>query len=187
MTTPPARDRKDQPLFPNPDFEMYDNTGRAAEQIHAHHTNTPTTDDLRRRAADEARPLLDAARLPPSGDGITPWTDLLGRASNAHEVYTVITAVLADDRGALARLHQFIESAANWYDERGDEPAKRRYRGRADDLDALSDDLVQLAEDNLLTARRQRSEPARQPPASPRPGTPAAPPAPLSTPRPSRR
>lgn len=35
-------------MFPNPDFELYDNVGRTTEQINAYNENRPTGDDLRR-------------------------------------------------------------------------------------------------------------------------------------------
>lgn len=139
-------------MFPSPDFDLYDNTGRATEQIHAHHTNTPTTDDLHRWGAAAARPLIGAAGLPPSGEGITGWSDLLGQATTGSQFHGIASAVLDHDEGAVARLHQFLESAANWYDERGDQTSSRHYQGLADQFDALADDMVQLTEDLARTA-----------------------------------
>jgi hypothetical protein len=89
---------------------------------------------------------------------LVSWTDLLSRARTAHEVYGVVDAVLGDDDSALARLHQFIEAIANWYDGIGDEAAKRRYRSLADDLDRLYTDLAALADHNLAAAHRNRPE-----------------------------
>jgi hypothetical protein len=37
--------------LPHPDFELYDNVGRAIEQVTAHQKNRPTVDDLHRWAA----------------------------------------------------------------------------------------------------------------------------------------
>jgi hypothetical protein len=104
---------------------------------------------------------------------LVSWTDLLSRARTAHEVYGVVDAVLGDDDSALARLHQFIEAVATWYDANGDEVAKRRYRSLADDLDSLYTDLANLADDNLAAAHRkaksERAAPHSEmtPPAAP--------------------
>jgi hypothetical protein len=186
--TPPhvtrANDPKVPPLFPNPDVELHDNAGRTTGQIHAYNTGSPTRDNLRRWANREAGPFLDAAALPPSGDGITAWTDLLGRARSVHELYGVITAVLTNDHGALARLHQFIEATANWHDERGDDPACRSYRALADDLDALAGNLEILTEDSLITARQPGTKAAREQLSTPT--RPIAPPLPPPPPRPRR-
>lgn len=95
--------------MPNPDFELYDNTGRTTDQIHTHNTGTPTPHDLSRWGAAAAKPLIDAAELPPSGQGIMGWIDLLGRAGTESEFHGIATAVLENDDGAVARLHRFLE------------------------------------------------------------------------------
>lgn len=165
------------PLFPNPDFELNDNTGRSTDQIYASHIGDPTTDDLYRWGAQAAGPLIDVAGLPPSGQAITGWTDLLGQAATGSQFHGIISAVLERDDGAVARLHQFLESAANWYDEHGDQTSSRHYQGLADRFDALADELVRLTEDRARTAHYRTSKahratrPATAPPRpSPPPG-----------------
>ncbi|WP_069461991.1 hypothetical protein, partial [Actinacidiphila rubida] len=164
------------PLFPNPDFEVYDNAGRTTEQIHAYNIGSPTADDLCRWDAAAAKPLIDAAGLPPSGRGITGWTDLLGRAGTESEFHGIASAVLESDDGAVARLHQFLESLANWYDERGDQSSSRHYQGLADQFDALADDMVQLTEDLARTAYHHTTTAAQATRATTPPVHPPAPP-----------
>ncbi|WUH90365.1 hypothetical protein OG900_09790 [Streptomyces sp. NBC_00433] len=162
--------------MPNPDFELYDNTGRSTDQIRAYNTGTPTADDLSRWDGAAAEPLIDAAELPPSGRSITGWTGLLGRAGTESELHGIAGAVLEND-GALSRLHQFLESLANWYDERGDRTTSLHYQGLADQLDALADELVRFVDDTARRAyHRTRIAAARSGPAVPPPARPPAPP-----------
>ncbi|MCL2729702.1 MAG: hypothetical protein FWE15_06715 [Actinomycetia bacterium] len=164
------------PLFPNPDFELYDNVGRTTKQIQAHHTGSPTTDDLQRWGTAAARPLVDEAGLPPAGQGITGWTDLLGRATTGSQFHGIASAVLEHDDSAIARLHQFLEAAANWYAERGDQTSCRHYRLLADQFDALADDMVQLSEDLARTAYHRTTTAARATLPAPSPAPPPPPP-----------
>ncbi|WP_433892588.1 hypothetical protein [Streptomyces sp. CA-111067] len=164
------------PLSPNPDFELYDNVGRTTEQIHAHNTGSPTADDLQRWDAAAAKPLIDAAGLPPSGHGIAGWTDLLGQAATGSHFHGIASAVLDHDEGAVARLHQFLVTAATWYDERGDQTSSRHYQGLADRFDELADDMVQLTEDLARTAYHHTTTAARATRPEPSPAPPPAPP-----------
>lgn len=129
--------------------------------------------------------MIDAAGLTPSGQSITGWTDLLGQATGAGQVHGIASAVLEDDDGAVARLHQFLESAANWYDERGDQTSSRHYRGVADQFSALADEMVRLSEDLARAAHRRRRESA--PASGPAAPLPANPPAPRRGAEPPRR
>jgi hypothetical protein len=72
--------------------------------------------------------------------------------------------VIYHDDGAVARLHQFLESTANWYDEHGDQTSRRHYQNLADQFDALADEMVQLTEDRARTAYHRTAVP---PPARP--------------------
>lgn len=164
------------PLFPHPDFELYDNTGRTTEQIHSHRTGTPTADDLQRWDSAAAKPLIDAAKLPPSGQGIVGWTALLGQVATGSQFHGIASAVLDHDDGAVARLRQFLVAAADWYDERGDKNTSRRYEALADRFDALADEMVQLTEDLARTAYHRTAVPS-----------PARPPAPPGACKPPRR
>lgn len=175
---------KGLPLFPNPDFELYDNTGRTTDQIHAYNTDTPTTHDLSRWDAAAATPLIEAAGLPPSGQDITGWTDLLGQAGTESELRGIARAVLENDDGAVARLHQFLESIANWYDDRGDRTTRRHYQGLADQFDALADELVHVTDDAASRAyHRTRTSAARSRSAAPTQARPPSPPGPAEPPR----
>lgn len=167
------------PLFPNPDFELYDNTGRTTEQIHAHHTGSPTSDDLRRSDAPDAEPLIDAAGLPPSGQSIVGWTELLREVTTDHQFHSVASLVIDHDDGAVIRLHQFLEAAASWYDRRGDERGRRLCEDLADRFDALAGSMAELSEEEIPTDHPDRTAaPATshtlppQPPAPPGTGKP---------------
>jgi hypothetical protein len=143
--------------MPIADFELYDNAGRTTDQIHAYNSNSPTEDDLHRWGATSARPLIDAGGLPPAGQGIARWTELLHQAGSPGEFHGIARAVLSHDDGAVARLHQFLEAAANWYDERGDQTSRRYYSRLADQFDALADEMDQLTVDRAATAYRRGS------------------------------
>nr|WSX75906.1 hypothetical protein OH826_19845 [Streptomyces sp. NBC_00899] len=169
--------------MPHPDFELYDNTGRTTEQIHGHNTGTPTTDDLHRWGATAAEALTGTADLPSAGASIEHWTELMSRATTPGQVHGIASAVIYHDDGAVARLHQFLESTATWYDEHGDQTSRRHYQGLADQFDALAEEMVQLTEDRARAAYHHTT--AGAPATRPEP-PPPAPPVPPGAGRPRR-
>jgi hypothetical protein len=107
--------------LPHTDFGLYDNVGRSTEQINAHRGNRPTTDDLHRWAAYDAKEFTDALTIEDAGQSIIAWTDQLYRVRTTAEFQAVAIAVLGDGHSRLGELHQFLETAAEWC-ERNQEP-----------------------------------------------------------------
>ncbi|WP_406220715.1 hypothetical protein [Streptomyces decoyicus] len=145
----------------HPDFELYDNVGRTNDQIHAYNTNSPTSDDLHRWAAQDAIEFADSLALAEPDQGITACADQLKRARTTAEFHAVTEAVLGDGGSALGALHEFLESAADWCDHNQEPEIATRYRGSAVHLAQLGDQLAFLAEDHL--ARTYASAPATRP------------------------
>ncbi|WP_055590232.1 hypothetical protein [Peterkaempfera griseoplana] len=135
-------------MWGNPDFELYDNVGRATAQIRSHNTGTPTDDDLVRWGLVRVRDRTARRALPAdSGAATLPWTDLLVHCQDAAELAAVLERVSYDD-GALPRLHQFLEQAA--------ECARQIPGGQriAEQLDAHAqalDDLAGQLQDSVQT------------------------------------
>ncbi|MEU3188426.1 hypothetical protein ABZ707_30165 [Streptomyces sp. NPDC006923] len=128
---------------------MYDNVGRTTEQLHAHRTNSPTSDDLYRCAARDARGFSDSLTLAEAGQSITAWTDQLHRVRSAAEFQAVTEAVLGDGHSALGALHQFLEAAAEWCERHAEPEIARGYNAGASHLDGLGTQLAYLGEDHL--------------------------------------
>lgn len=170
--------------LPHPDFELYDNVGRTTEQVTAHRENRPTADDLHRWAAHDAREFSASLPAEDAGQSTSDWTRHLYRVRTAAELSTVAQAVLGDGHSALAELHLFLETAAEWC-ERNKEPSiAARYRQHAEELSALGDQLAYLSEDHLASIYRR---PNRSAPAQPAPAPAAAPAAPGARTRRSSR
>lgn len=95
------------------------------------------------------------------------WSDLLGQATTGSQFHGIASAVLDHDDGAVARLHQFLVAAADWYDERGEKNTSRRYEVLADRFDALADEMVQLTRDLARTAHHRTAAPSPTRPPTP--------------------
>ncbi|MFF8779515.1 hypothetical protein ACF07W_19810 [Streptomyces sp. NPDC015140] len=104
----------------DPDFELYDNVGRDADQIHAARHNLATRGDLKRWARRDAESFLAAHPLPdqpwPAPD-LTPYLDALSAAQAPAEVDAVTDHVLDAAEPALRALSDYLVAAARWEQE----------------------------------------------------------------------
>lgn len=166
----------------HPDFEPDDNLGRSTEQINAYRGNRPTTDDLHRWAAHDAKHFTDALTIEDAGQSITAWTHQLYRARTTAEFQAVATAVLGDGHSSLGELHQFLETAAEWCERHQEQGIAQRYRQHAEELSELGDQLSYLTDDHLANTYRRTSLSAPTRPGSSGPAVAPTPPA-----APSRR
>lgn len=152
-------------MFPNPDFEPYDNAGRTIEQINAAHTGAPTPDDLRRASVKGPVPA-------PAGPAISAWTDRLYDAEHG-EVPQLILLAASDLDGVLPRLHEFLEAAAEKLQWAGAGQAAANLSGIVSRLGELDQDLYYVAvdawEDITTEARRANAATGTSPAAVTRP------------------
>jgi hypothetical protein len=99
----------------NPDFEVYDNVGRTAEQIDSFNTGQPTWDDMLRWTEAAAGEFAAQVGHPDTGLHIANWTSALSRADKMSEFFAVSNAVLGDHpNAALTTLSKFMDAAAVW-------------------------------------------------------------------------
>lgn len=139
----------------HPDFELHKNMGHSTEQVSAHRDNRPTSDDLHRWAAYDAKKFTSSLTIEAAGQSIAAWTDQLYRVRTTAEFQAVATAVLGDGHSGLGELHQFLETAAQWC-ERNHEPGiAQRYRRHAEQLSELGDQLSYLTDDHLAATYRR--------------------------------
>ncbi|MFF0448031.1 hypothetical protein ACFYT4_16750 [Streptomyces sp. NPDC004609] len=101
----------------NPDFELYDNTGRTGEQTTAAHVGRATDDDLLRWAGRDAEPHL--ARHPlPSGllaaPDLTPYLTALTAAGTPAEAHAVTATFLTTVEPVLRAVSDYLLAAARW-------------------------------------------------------------------------
>ncbi|MEE4543618.1 hypothetical protein V2S66_16760 [Streptomyces sp. V4-01] len=169
-------------MFPHPDFELYDNTGRTTEQINSARTGVPTSQDLRRWSVKEGS-VPDTV-----GPAITAWTDRLHNAEPG-EVAQLILLATTDPNGILPRLHEFLEAAADKLQQAGAGEAAAHMTGIVTRLGELDQDLYDTAVDaweDINAAQRRTAATSTSPAAgsrlaSPAPASeqePAAPPTP---------
>lgn len=172
-------------MFPNPDFDLYDNAGRTAEQINAAHTGTPTRDDLRRWSVKGPVPEL-------AGRAITAWTDRLQGAEHG-EVAQLVLLTVSDPNGVLPRLHEFLEAATDKLQQAGAGDAAAEVTRIVGRLGELDEDLYCVAVDaweEINAAQRRTTAATRTSPVvGNRPASAAAAPgheplAPPASPRP---
>ncbi|MFD5128973.1 hypothetical protein [Streptomyces olindensis] len=101
----------------NPDFELYDNVGRTAEQIRAYHTRSATTNDLYRWAKRDAQAFRAQHRLPdealPAPD-LAPYLTALTAAKTPAEFSTVTNALLDAAEPLLNTVVDYLAAAAQW-------------------------------------------------------------------------
>lgn len=101
----------------HPDFELYDNAGRDAEQISAAHHGTATRADLLRWARRDAVPFLAAHPLPedplPSPDP-APYLAALAAAQTPAEIHAVTSRLLDAAEPALRAMSDYLLAAARW-------------------------------------------------------------------------
>jgi hypothetical protein len=130
-------------VFPHPDFELYDNPGRTIEQINTAKTGMPTRDYRRRSSVKNPVPK-------PVGPAITTWTERLHTAEPGEVAQLVVLAVSYPD-GALPRLHEFLETAADRLHQAGADEAVAELTGILGRLRELDQDLYDTAVDAFDT------------------------------------
>lgn len=171
--------------MPHPDFELYDNVGRTADQIHAHHTRSATKGDLYRwagRDADGFRARHPLPTEPFPTPGLSPYRTALEAAEVPAEFSTALGALLDAVAPFLNEVIEQLAATAKWKGRnRGAETGSPPWllRGAAS---SIASALAMVTEADLKILRAHY-DPApdhlallKQPPAVP--GTPAAPPGP---------
>ncbi|MEU8729426.1 hypothetical protein AB0C68_08660 [Streptomyces tendae] len=121
---PPLQAPKGFRITPrHPDFDLYDNVGRDADQIHAARYNLATRADLKRWARRDAQPFRAAHPLPdqpwPAPD-LAPYLDALAAAQTPAEIDAVTDHVLDAAEPALRALSDYLVAAARWNRENRD-------------------------------------------------------------------
>ncbi|CAL9367704.1 hypothetical protein [Streptomyces sp. enrichment culture] len=107
----------------DPDFDLYDNVGRDADQIHAARYNLATRGDLKRWARRDAQPFRAAHPLldqPWPTPDLTPYLDALSAAQTPAEIDTVTDHILDAAKPALHTLSDYLVAAARWKQENRD-------------------------------------------------------------------
>ncbi|AZM56342.1 hypothetical protein DMA15_30230 [Streptomyces sp. WAC 01529] len=112
--------------MPDPDFELYDNVGRDADQIAAARYDIDTDRDLLRWAKRDAEPFLAEHPLPdtplPSPD-LAPYHDALAAAETPAQASAVTQHLLDAAEPVLQAVSDYLLAAARWRDQhRGAEP-----------------------------------------------------------------
>lgn len=184
----PAAER--EPPLPDPDFELYDNVGRDAEQIAAARYGLATRDDLLRWARRDAEPFLSEHPLPaeplPTPD-LTPYLTALTAARTPAEASAVTRRLLDAAEPVLQALSDYLLAAGRWRGQNRnaelDSPPRMLMTAASRSLSVLT-----LAEEADLNALRAEYDPAPRPDTPPngRPHVaPALPPTPPSSPPPA--
>nr|WP_257101351.1 hypothetical protein [Streptomyces sp. alain-838] len=168
----PAPAPKDSCIIPrDPDFELYDNVGRDADQIQAARYNLATRGDLKRWAQRDAQPFRAAYPLPdqpwPAPD-LTPYLDALAAARTPAEIDAVTDHVLDAAEPALRALSDYLVAAARWKQENRDaakgSPSHLLMTAASRALSALA-----LADEAGLNRLRAAYDPAPPPQRRPTP------------------
>ncbi|MGJ5804947.1 hypothetical protein ACSCB1_38500 [Streptomyces europaeiscabiei] len=90
-------------------------------------------------APPQRHPTTGPAASPDSGAPATDWNDRLA-AARTEEFTGLFYEAVTEDFGAVARLHQMLETASEWCRSHG-------ARSRACELDAIADRLTDLGEE----------------------------------------
>ncbi|GAA1160005.1 hypothetical protein GCM10009654_15250 [Streptomyces hebeiensis] len=168
----------------HPDFELYDNVGRDAEQIAAARSGMATQGDLLRWAKRDAEPFLTQHPLPrqplPVPD-TAPYLAALAAAETPAEVSAVTQHLLDAAEPALRAVSDFLYAAAQWGSR-----ARRAPKGSPPRmlLEAASRSLsvVPIADQADLACLRAVYDPAPTTPPATSKATPGLPPAPPGPP-----
>ncbi|MGW0312656.1 hypothetical protein [Streptomyces flavidovirens] len=175
----------------HPDFELYDNVGRDADQIAAARYGIATRGDLLQWAKRDAKPFLAEHPLPdtslPSPD-LAPYLAALTAAQAPAEVSAVTQHLLDAAEPVLRAVSDYLFAAAQW---------RGQHRGAAKGpppkllMEAASRSLfvAAIADEADLATLRAAYDPAPPPvhPARASTGLPPAPPhAPPAGPAPGR-
>lgn len=164
---------------------MYDNVGRTADQIHAHHTRSATRDDLYRWADRDAEAFRTRHTLPPEpfpAPDLSPYTTALNAAETPAEFSTALNALLDAVTPFLNEVIEHLAATATWKGQnRGAEPESPPWllRGAASSIASA----LAMATEADLKILRAHYDPPPDPDALRKqtrtaPGTPPAPPGP---------
>ncbi|MFG2430312.1 hypothetical protein [Streptomyces sp. NPDC048590] len=193
MTTcSPHRPRRTRITPRDPDFDLYDNVGRDADQIHAARHCVATPSDLKRWARRDAQPFLAAHPLPDQpwpGLDSTPYLDALASAQTPAEIDAVTDHVLDAAEPALQALSDYLVAAARWNRESRD-AAKESISNLLMTAASRAVSVLALADEAGMQRLRATYDPAPTPttPTDHQRGTtatglPPAPPSPGTAPR----
>ncbi|MFD9715802.1 hypothetical protein [Streptomyces sp. NPDC059076] len=149
---------------------------------HTHNTNTPTIDDLHRRAHHYARPFLNEVPLPSPGPVIAASRERLTQAKDTDQFNAVLDQALTGEGGALDEIHNTLKAAAAWCEQHAQPLQAHRYRVHADRVFNLNVSLSSLSTEHLAAvygsavarpaAPQQPANPLGLAPAiAPQPGT----------------
>ncbi|GGU55264.1 hypothetical protein GCM10010211_19940 [Streptomyces albospinus] len=180
--------------MPDPDFELYDNVGRDADQIAAARYGIATDRDLLRWAKRDAEPFLGEHPLPAAplpGPDLAPYHDALAAAETPAQASAVTQHLLDAAEPVLQAVSDYLLAAARWRRQnRGAEPEsppKMLMAAASRSLDVLA--LAHTADLAILRAAYDPSpapKPQANAPASTAPALPPAPPKAPPGPAPSR-
>ncbi|MEV5506571.1 hypothetical protein [Streptomyces orinoci] len=169
----------------NPDFELYDNVGRDADQIAAARYGTATKGDLLRWAKRDAEPFLAQHPLPeqnlPSPD-LRPYLDALAAAETPAQASAVTQHFLDAAEPVLQTVSDYLVAAARWRGQnRGAEPGSPPKMLMTAASRSLS--VLAIADQADLAILHAAYDPAPAPPVPPQGRTAAGlPPAPPGIP-----
>ncbi|MFF4767435.1 hypothetical protein ACFY1V_13060 [Streptomyces sp. NPDC001255] len=161
----------------DPDFELYDNAGRDAEQIRAAKLGIATEADLRRWAARDARAFLNRHTLPDvlsRPEDVELFAEALGKAGTVAEASAVTQALLDTATPCLQAISDYLVAAARWRDQHRNaaptSPPRQFYAAASSALSVLH--LAHEADTRILRNHydpppRQPAPPAKQPPDTP--------------------
>ncbi|ALO96700.1 hypothetical protein SHL15_5636 [Streptomyces hygroscopicus subsp. limoneus] len=171
--------------MPDPDFELYDNVGRDADQIAAAY-GIATDRDLLRWARRDAEPFLAEHPLPDTplpGPDLAPYRDALAAAETPAQASAVTQHLLDAAEPVLQAISDYLLSAARWRGQnRGAEPhspPKMLMTAASRSLDVLA--LAHRADLAILRAAYDRA-PAPKARGNDATSTVALPPAPPNAP-----
>ncbi|MGW2685746.1 hypothetical protein ACWC6I_21650 [Streptomyces sp. NPDC001414] len=149
-------------LLQHPDFELYDNVGRTAEQIRAHQTGAATTDDLHRWAKRDAEAFR--ARHPLTGapfpvPDLSAYRQALDSADTPAEFSTVLNALLDAVEPFFGEVIDHLALASRWQNQnRGAERGSPSWLLR-DAASRVSSALAMAAEADLRILRAHYDPP----------------------------
>ncbi|MFE9905049.1 hypothetical protein [Streptomyces achromogenes] len=174
-----------EPILRDPDFELYDNVGRDADQIAAACYGIATDRDLLRWAKRDAEDFQARHPLPeqdlPSPD-LAPYLDALAAAETPAQASAVTQRLLDAAHPLLHAISDYLVAAARWRGQnRGAEPGSPPKMLMTAASHSLS--VLALAYQADLAILRAEYDPAPAPP-SPQQGpkAPGLPPSPPSAP-----
>ncbi|WP_308284148.1 hypothetical protein [Streptomyces buecherae] len=170
----------------HPDFELYDNVGRDAEQIAAARYGIASHADLLRWAERDAAPFLVQHPLPTeplSAPDTAPYLAALSAAQTPAEAHAVTTRLLDAAEPALRAVSDYLLAAAQWRGQHrqaalGSPPILLR-EAASRTLSVLA--FADRAGADALRAEYDPAPTPKDPTAHQSPGLPPAPPSPPPT------